>query len=202
MKKAVIIGAGPAGLTAAYELLEKSSDWHVTILEASDVIGGISQTAVHGKCRIDIGGHRFFSKSEKVNEIWSKLMPIQGAPAWDDSQLKRKKPFAVNGPDPETTDKVMLIRDRVSRIFYLRHFFDYPIALKLQTFLNMGLWRTWKAGWSYLHAAFFKRPEKSLEDFYINRFGKELYAMFFEDYTEKLWGVHPSQISPEWGRNA
>ncbi len=199
MKKAVIIGAGPAGLTAAYELLEKSSDWHVTILEASDVIGGISQTAVHGKCRIDIGGHRFFSKSEKVNEIWSKLMPIQGAPAWDDSQLKRKKPFAVNGPDPETTDKVMLIRDRVSRIFYLRHFFDYPIALKLQTFLNMGLGRTWKAGWSYLHAAFFKRPEKSLEDFYINRFGKELYAMFFEDYTEKLWGVHPSQISPEWG---
>ena len=199
MKNAVIIGAGPAGLTAAYELLNQSPDWQVTILEASSVIGGISQTAVHGKCRIDIGGHRFFSKSEKVNEIWSKLMPLQGSPSWDDIQLNRTKPFAPGGPNPETEDKVMLLRDRVSRIYYLRHFFDYPIALKLQTFLNMGLWRTWKAGWSYLHAVFFKREEKSLEDFYINRFGKELYSMFFEDYTEKLWGVHPSQISPEWG---
>ncbi len=199
MKRAVIIGAGPAGLTAAHEILGKSKDWHVVILEASSVIGGISQTAVHGKCRIDIGGHRFFSKSEKVNEIWSKLMPIQGTPSWDDIQLKREKPFAAGGPDPEKEDRVMLLRDRVSRIFYLRHFFDYPIALKWQTFLNMGLWRTWKAGWSYLRAAFFKREEKSLEDFYINRFGKELYTMFFEDYTEKLWGVHPSKISPEWG---
>ncbi len=199
MKQAVIIGAGPAGLTAAYELLNQSSEWQVTILEASNVIGGISQTAVHGKCRIDIGGHRFFSKSAKVNEIWSKLMPLQGSPSWDDIKLNRAKPFAAGGPNPETEDKVMLLRDRVSRIYYLRHFFDYPIALKLQTFLNMGLWRTWKAGWSYLHAVFFKREEKSLEDFYINRFGKELYSMFFEDYTEKLWGVHPSKISPEWG---
>ncbi len=199
MKQAVVIGAGPAGLTAAYELLEKSTDWKVVVLEESNVIGGISRTVVHGKCRIDIGGHRFFSKSEKVNEIWSKLMPIQGRPSWDDLVLKREKPFAALGPDPEKEDGVMLLRDRVSRIFYLRHFFDYPIALKLRTFLNMGLGRTWKAGWSYLRAAFFKREERSLEDFYINRFGRELYAMFFEDYTEKLWGVHPSRISPEWG---
>jgi protoporphyrinogen oxidase len=93
----------------------------------------------------------------------------------------------------------MLVRDRVSRIFYLRKFFDYPISLKLQTFANMGFKRTMKSGFGYVHAAMFKRKEASLEDFYINRFGKPLYEMFFEDYTEKLWGVHPSQISPDWG---
>lgn len=200
MKNAVIVGAGPAGLTAAYELLEKApAEWRVLILEESGEFGGIARTAVHGKCRIDIGGHRFFSKSAEVNALWAKLMPTQGAPSWDDIQLHRTKPFVEGGPDPEKEDRMMLLRDRVSRIFYLRHFFDYPISLSLRTFLNMGLWRTWKAGWSYLHAAFFKREEKSLEDFYINRFGRVLYEMFFEDYTEKLWGVHPSQISPEWG---
>ena len=112
--------------------------------------------------------------------------------------MGRAKPYAKDGHDPEKEDHVMLLCDRVSRIFYLRHFFDYPIALKPATFLNMGLWRTWKAGWSYLHVTLFKRDEKSLEDSYINRFGRVLYSMFFEDYTEKLWGIHPSKISPEW----
>lgn len=199
MKTAIVIGAGPAGLTAAYELLRAKAGWRVVVLEESGEIGGIARTAVHGKCRIDIGGHRFFSKSAEVNALWAKLMPTQGAPAWDDLALNRVKAYAEGGPDPEREDRVMLLRDRVSRIFYLRHFFDYPIALKPATFLNMGLWRTWKAGWSYLRAALLKREEKSLEDFYINRFGKVLYEMFFEDYTEKLWGVHPSRISPEWG---
>ena len=200
MRTAVVIGAGPAGLTAAYALLEKGGgDWRVIVLEETGEIGGIARTAVHGKCRIDIGGHRFFSKNAEVNALWAKLMPVQGAPAWDDRALGRMKAYAPNGPDPEQEERVMLVRDRVSRIFYLRHFFDYPISLKVGTFLNMGLWRTWKAGWSYLRAACLKRPEKSLEDFYINRFGRVLYEMFFEDYTEKLWGVHPSRISPEWG---
>ncbi|MEG2062971.1 MAG: NAD(P)/FAD-dependent oxidoreductase [Kiritimatiellia bacterium] len=199
MKTAIVIGAGPAGLTAAYTLLMRSKAWRVVVLEESENIGGIARTAVHGKCRIDIGGHRFFSKSAEVNALWAKLMPTQGAPAWDDKVLGRSKLFAEGGPDPEKEDRMMLTRDRVSRIFYLRHFFDYPIALKMSTFLNMGLWRTWCAGWSYLRAAFFKKEEKSLEDFYINRFGRVLYSMFFEDYTEKLWGVHPSKISPEWG---
>ena len=200
MRTAVVIGAGPAGLTAAYALLEEGGgDWRVIVLEETGEIGGIARTAVHGKCRIDIGGHRFFSKNAEVNALWAKLMPVQGAPAWDDRALGRPKAYAPNGPDPEREERVMLVRDRVSRIFYLRHFFDYPISLKVGTFLNMGLWRTWKAGWSYLRAACLKRPEKSLEDFYINRFGRVLYEMFFEDYTEKLWGVHPSRISPEWG---
>jgi len=200
VKTAVIIGAGPAGLTAAYELVEKGrGEWKIVVLEETDAIGGISRTVVHGDCRIDIGGHRFFSKSKEVNDLWAQLMPIQGSPSKDDLLLNRPCNVEEGGPDPEKVDRVMLRRRRVSRIYYLRHFFDYPISIKPATFLAMGLVRTWKAGWSYLYSAFVKRPEKSLEDFYINRFGRVLYSMFFEDYTEKLWGVHPSKISPEWG---
>lgn len=199
MKTVVVIGAGPAGLTAAYELLESSKDVKVTVLEETDVIGGISRTVVHGENRIDIGGHRFFSKSKEVNDLWAKLMPVQGSPSKDDRLLGRECHVEPGGPDPEKEDRVMLRRHRVSRIYYLRHFFDYPISIKPATFIAMGLVRTWKAGWSYLYSAMFKRPEKSLEDFYINRFGRVLYSMFFEDYTEKLWGIHPSKISPEWG---
>ena len=200
MKHAVIIGAGPAGLSAAYELLEKGGDaWKVTIVEATQAIGGISRTLEHGGNRFDIGPHRFFSKNDEVNALWEKLLPLQGAPARDDIALGRRCSLKDGGPDPEKTDRVMLRRRRLTRIYYLRHFFDYPISIKPATFVAMGLWRTWKAGWSYIYSVFFKRPEKSLEDFYINRFGKVLYSMFFEDYTEKLWGIHPSKISPEWG---
>lgn len=199
MKTAVVIGAGPAGLTAAHELARSSKDWKIIVLEESSEIGGISRTAVYGDCRIDIGGHRFFSKSKEVNDLWAELMPIQGSPSRDDLLLGRECHVEAGGPDPEKEDRVMLRRHRVSRIYYLRHFFDYPISIKPATFVAMGLARTWKAGWSYLYSAFFKRPEKSLEDFYINRFGKVLYSMFFEDYTEKLWGIHPSKIDPSWG---
>ncbi|MEA4940890.1 MAG: NAD(P)/FAD-dependent oxidoreductase [Christensenella sp.] len=197
-KTAIIIGAGPAGLTAAYTLL-KETDLHPVILEESEFIGGISRTAVYRNNRMDIGGHRFFSKSDAVTALWNELMPVQGAPAKDDLLLGRQKPLVAGGPDPEKEDRVMLVRDRVSRIFYLGKFFDYPISLKPQTIANMGFVRTMRAGFGYVFAAIFKRKERSLEDFYINRFGKPLYSMFFEDYTEKLWGVHPSHISPEWG---
>ncbi len=197
-KTAIIIGAGPAGLTAAYTLL-KETDLHPVILEESEFIGGISRTAVYRNNRMDIGGHRFFSKSDAVTALWNELMPVQGAPAKDDLLLGRQKPLVAGGPDPEKEDRVMLVRDRVSRIFYLGKFFDYPISLKPQTIANMGFVRTMRAGFGYVFAAILKRKERSLEDFYINRFGKPLYSMFFEDYTEKLWGVHPSHISPEWG---
>ena len=197
-KTAIIIGAGPAGLTAAYTLL-RETDIRPIVFEESPFIGGISRTAVYKDNRMDIGGHRFFSKSDVVTALWNELMPTQGAPAKDDLLLGREKPLVPGGPDPETEDAVMLVRNRVSRIFYLRKFFDYPISLKFQTFANMGFARTMKAGFGYIFSAMFKRKENSLEDFYINRFGKPLYGMFFEDYTEKLWGVHPSRISPDWG---
>ena len=198
-KTAIIIGAGPAGLCAAYNLLTET-DIVPIILEESEYIGGISRTIEYNGNRMDIGGHRFFSKSEEVNEFWAKFMPTQGKPSKDDIILgTNTKKLSENGPDPETEDKVMLVRNRVSRIYYLKKFFDYPISLKLQTFTNMGLARTMKAGFGYIHSAMFKKEEDSLANFYINRFGKPLYEMFFEDYTEKLWGVNPKNIDPSWG---
>lgn len=199
MQNVVIIGAGPAGLTAAVELLKDGNEYSVTVLEESDVIGGISQTVRYNGNRMDIGGHRFFSKSEEVMNWWSSLMPIQGADAYDDKVLGREKPLEKGGPDPEKDDVVMLVRDRVSRIYYNKHFFDYPISMKPETIKNMGFATTMRAGFSYLKSCIFKKPETNLENFYINRFGKVLYSMFFEGYTEKLWGRHPSEISADWG---
>ena len=199
MKKVLIIGAGPAGLTAAYKLLKSGQEVDVTILEESSVIGGISRTYNYKGNRMDIGGHRFFSKDQRVVALWNEIMPLQGKPAKDDIILNNKKNYAENGPDPEIEDRVMLLRRRVSRIFFLRKFFDYPISMKMETFKNMGFKNTWVAGWGYIGSTIHKREETNLENFYINRFGKPLYEMFFEDYTSKVWGISPKEISADWG---
>lgn len=197
--KAVVVGAGPAGLTAAYELL-KRCDIHPTVLEATDAIGGISRTVLYKGCRMDIGGHRFFSKSDEVMSWWSNIMPMQGSNSKDDILLgNNDKKLNIGGPDPEKEDRVMLYRNRVSRIFFLRKFFDYPITIKFSTFANLGVWRTITSAVGYLSSQIHKREERSLEDFYINRFGKPLYRLFFEDYTTKVWGVMPSQLGADWG---
>ena len=198
-KTVVIIGAGPAGLTAGYQLLHADKNLHVVILEESDVVGGLSRTVFHNGNRMDIGGHRFFSKDPDVNVLWQKLMPLQGKPSLDDRILERETKLSPNGPDPEHENCVMLVRKRVSRIYYKNHFFDYPIRMSANMILNMGLGTTFVAGMSYMKAAMRKLPESSLENFYINRFGRKLYSMFFEGYTEKLWGRHPRAISADWG---
>lgn len=199
MKKIVIIGAGPAGITAAYELLREKGQYEIVILEASDQVGGISRTVRHGQNRIDIGGHRFFSKDDRVMEWWQEILKYQGAPSKDDLLLGREARLAEGGPDPEKTDDVFLIRRRVSRIYYNGKFFDYPISMRPQTFINMGFLTSMKAGFSYLGSCMHKLPETSLENFYVNRFGRKLYSMFFEGYTEKVWGRHPRGISADWG---
>ena len=199
MKQVVIIGAGPAGLTAAFELIKHPEDYEVTVLEENDVVGGISRTVQYKGNRMDIGGHRFFSKDERVTEWWNNLMPMQGWPAFDDKKIGRQLDLNFLGPNPEKDDVVMLKRRRVSRIYYKRKFFDYPIKLSMNTILNMGVITTFRAGLSYAQSLIKKLPETSLENFYINRFGRVLYSMFFEGYTEKLWGRHPKNISADWG---
>ena len=198
-RKVVIVGAGPAGLTAAYELLNKSKDYDVIVLEESNQVGGISKTVNYKGNRMDMGGHRFFSKDKRVNDWWEQMLPTQGKLPIDDIILQRKSTIKKGGPNPNKEDKVMLKRNRLSRIFFNNKFFDYPISLKFSTIKNMGFGTTIIVGFSYLKACLFKRKEESLEDFYINRFGKKLYSMFFENYTENLWGRHPREISPEWG---
>lgn len=202
-KQAVIIGAGPAGLTAAFELLKRTGVKPV-ILEMSGETGGIAKTVNYKGNRIDIGGHRFFSKSERVMRWWSSVLPVQGKPSRDELALgldtAAKYAGTASGPDPEATDKVMLVRGRISRIFFLRKFFNYPVTLSLDTLLNLGPVRVVRIGFSYIRVRLFPvRPEASLEDFFINRFGRELYSTFFEDYTEKVWGVPCAKIKPEWG---
>jgi len=179
-KRAIIIGGGPAGLTAAIEILDHS-DLKPIIIETDNHVGGISATIEYHGNRMDLGGHRFFSKSDEVMQWWTARMPI------------------ASSSDETTKDRVMLLRKRVSRIFYLRKFFDYPITIKWSTFSNMGLRRTIVAGFGYIGAKIFKRKENNLEDFMINRFGAPLYHMFFEDYTKKVWGIHPRDLSPDWG---
>jgi protoporphyrinogen oxidase len=199
-KIAIIIGAGPAGLTAAHELLEKTNIKPI-IFEMARDIGGIAKTICYKGNRIDIGLHRFFSKSEKIMQWWQNVLPLQGAPAKGEILAERRTLFpGGNSADPEKTDKVMLIRNRSSRIFYRNKFFDYPIALNFKTISNLGLTKTARICFSYAKAiAFPIKQEKSLEDFFINRFGAELYSSFFKEYSEKIWGILPNSIKPEWG---
>ncbi|MCX7604901.1 MAG: NAD(P)/FAD-dependent oxidoreductase [Bryobacteraceae bacterium] len=203
IQSALIIGAGPAGLTAAYELLRRTAIVPV-VVEKSSHIGGISRTVNYKGNRIDIGGHRFFSKSDRVMDWWLEILPLEAGAAVRESISYQGKTRAVEaretGPDPEKVDLVMLVRRRLSRIYYLRRFFSYPLQLSFETIRNLGLWRTVRIGASYARAALFPiRPERSLEDFLINRFGRELYRTFFQAYTEKVWGVPCSEISAEWG---
>ncbi|HEY9717979.1 MAG TPA: NAD(P)-binding protein, partial [Trichormus sp.] len=200
---AVIVGAGPAGLTAALEL-QRRSNVRPIVLEKSNCVGGLARTINYKGNRIDIGGHRFFSKSNRVMQWWLDIMPLQST---DEGQRRITYQQATttvtapsSGPDPDQTDRVMLMRSRKSRIYFMRKFFAYPVRVNMQTLKNFGLVKTCKVGTSYVTASLLPvKPERTLEDFLTNRFGKELYLTFFKSYTEKVWGVPCDEISAAWG---
>ena len=196
----VIIGAGPAGLAAATALIERGIA--PIVLEVDTQAGGISKTVVYKGNHMDIGGHRFFSKNDDIMGWWLSILPLQGKPSRDDIALGRTVALsdAAGAPDPSREHAVMLSRSRLSRIYFLRCLFDYPVSLSAAMLRNLGLRRATRIGWSYLAARLHPTlPERSLKDFMVNRFGRELYELFFRDYTEKVWGVPCDEISPEWG---
>jgi protoporphyrinogen oxidase len=164
----VIAGGGPAGLTAAYELSKHGAS--CVVLEADPrLVGGISRTDTYKGYRFDIGGHRFFSKSNEVNTIWREILGDQ-----------------------------LLTRGRLSRIYYDRKFFHYPLK-PVDALLKLGLLRSTACVASYLKARLRPiRPERSVEDWIVNRFGRKLFEMFFKTYTEKVWGMPTNTITADW----
>ncbi len=199
--KVIIIGGGPAGLTAGLEFLNKTS-FQPIILERLDQVGGISKTINYKGNRIDIGGHRFFSKSDVVMNWWLDILPHEDKKDEETKITYRNSSRSIDTKKSKSvdSDKTMLVRGRLSRIFYLRKFFDYPIKINIQTVANLGLPRIFRILFSYIKARISPiKDEKSLEDFFINRFGNELYSTFFKDYTEKVWGVPCHEIKADWG---
>lgn len=201
-KIAVIAGAGPAGLTAALELLRRS-DIAPIVIESDGQVGGISKTVNYRGNRMDLGGHRFFSKSDWVMQWWQEILPIAHGQADSSLQIsyqRESRQLPLGTTASIDSEAVMLVRRRLSRIFYRRRFFDYPLKINASTIQNMGLLETLRIGLSYGRSQLsFRGEEKSLEHFLVNRFGTRLYETFFKDYTEKVWGVPCSEISAEWG---
>lgn len=191
-KTAIIIGAGPAGLTAAYELLTRTEIKPV-VIEKSESVGGIARTIDYKGNKLDVGGHRFFTKSDRVLNWWLNQLPLQKTGRTIAASSKEE-------PNPEKDDELFLIRNRKSSILYTGKFFPYPIHLNLNTLKNLGLTKSFRIFSSYLKSTLLPiTPEESLEDFYINRFGQELYQTFFKTYSEKVWGDSCKNISADWG---
>ncbi|MBV8618088.1 MAG: NAD(P)/FAD-dependent oxidoreductase [Curvibacter sp.] len=203
-KNVVVVGAGPAGLTAALEL-QKAGYHNVTVIEADEQVGGISRTVNYKGNRIDIGGHRFFSKSDWVMNWWTSVLPIEDQANGSDLVLKYKgmqRGALPKSSDsrPESSGGDMLVRNRLSRIYYNAKFFDYPLKLNASSLRKLGFNKVVLFGFSYMMAKLHPiKPEKSLEDFFINRFGRRLFLQFFKEYTEKVWGVACRDISADWG---
>ncbi len=167
----VVIGAGPAGLTAAYQLMKAGHACRVTILESDDVVGGISRTVQRDGWRFDIGGHRFFTKVRAVDELWWEILGSEN----------------------------FLRRPRQSRIFYQGKLYDYPLV-PMNALRNLGPIEAARCVASYLWVRVRKPKNRdTLEGFIAARFGWRLYRHFFKTYNEKVWGVPASELSSDWG---
>ena len=164
-----VIGGGPAGLTAAYEMSRIAPEAPVEVFEGSSHLGGISRTESYDGFRIDIGGHRFFTKIDVVNEIWKEILADE-----------------------------FVRRPRKSRIFYRGKFYDYPLKI-FNALGNIGMYESARIMLSYMKWQVRPaKSEESFEDWVINRFGGRLYMHFFRSYTEKVWGIDPKHIQADW----
>ena len=171
IRHVVIVGAGPAGLTAAWELVTRGIK--VTVLEKYHLVGGIARTERYKDYYYDIGGHRFFTKVDEVNALWQTWMGDE-----------------------------MLLRPRISRIYYDGKFFDYPLRA-FNALFNMGIWRSFVIMLSYLQYQLFPyKQEETFEQRVTNRFGKKLFEIFFKTYTEKVWGIRRVRYAPSGRRSA
>ena len=199
-KTAIIIGAGPAGLTAAYELLSRGNIKPI-LFEKETRVGGLSRSVVFKGNRMDIGGHRFFSKYERILQWWLNILPLETGARGKIKTGGKNSYYKETGPaDTETEDRIMLVRERASSILFERKLYHYPISFSLKTFRNLGFFRTLKIFLSFIHVRLSsQKPVNTLEDLFIHRFGTELYKLFFRDYTKKVWGIPCHEIKPEWG---
>lgn len=165
-KKIIVLGAGPAGLTTALELLRNNEQNEVFVLESDDRVGGLAKTIDWNGNRFDLGGHRYFTHDRRVIDWWNQML-------------------------------YMPVVSRKSSIYYRGQFIEYPLKYSIKTLRVLGAGNVFKIIQSYLAR---KQDDKgSLEDFFVSRFGSELYQLFFHDYTCKVWGREPSQISSDWG---
>lgn len=200
---AVIIGAGPAGLTAGTELLDRTAYKPILIESDPTYVGGISKTVRSKGNRMDIGGHRFFSKSDRVVDFWFRFLPLAlKAEQKDSAGAYAKYPSCDISSLEDRDDRVraFLLRSRLSRIYYRRKFFPYPLSLTVTVLRDLGFVKVFRSGVTFVWRKVFPiKNEKTLEDFFINRFGDELYHTFFESYTEKVWGKPCRELSAEWG---
>ena len=163
----LIIGAGPAGLTAGFKLMKKKD--FIIIEKNSKYVGGISRTEKYKNFKFDIGGHRFFSKSKEINELWDQILPND-----------------------------IILRKRSSRILFKNKFYSYPLK-PIQALLNLGFYESFLVVVSYLKAKIFKNKNiKTYQDWVVDKFGKRLFKNFFETYTEKVWGIKCNEISSDW----
>lgn len=199
-KKILILGAGPSGLAAAYKILKSGKKYEVIILEKESEIGGLCKTVEFNKNKIDYGVHFYrISEYDEVNDLIYNLIPIEDMKSVQLTEKEIKK-FVSKNKTQYNNDNIMMINEVCSNIYFNNKFYEYPIKINADTIKKMGFVNLIKIGFSYLKVLIHKVEENNLENYYINRYGKKFYEMFFLEYTKKVCGVHPKDIDIDWGK--
>lgn len=199
-KKVLILGAGPSGLMAAYKLLKENKNYDVTILEKQFQIGGLCKTEQFQNIKLDYGVHFYrMSQYQEINDIIYHLIPIEDCYSKYLTQSQKQK-YVKNGKNADQENNIMLINKSSSNIYFDNKFYEYPIRINFETIKKIGFINAIIIVFSYLKVLIKKQEENNLENYYINRYGKKFYEMFFHDYTYKICGVDPKDIDIDWGK--